>query len=139
MGELTRVGVSLDSQLLERFDRLTRKKGYTNRSEAVRDLIREKLVEEDWAVGGKEVVGTVSLVYNHHSLDLPKRLTDMQHDHHPAVVSTMHVHLDKHNCLEVLVLRGKGKAMRALGEKLVSTKGVKHGRLMLTTTGKGLA
>jgi len=139
MGQLVRSGISLDSDLLARFDDLIGTKGYSNRSEAIRDLIREKLVEAEWAAGSMEVVGTVSLVYNHHALDLPKRLTDIQHEHHPAVVSTMHVHLDAHNCLEVLILRGKGSEIKTLGERLVSTKGVKHGKLALTTTGRDLA
>ena len=139
MGRLTRFGVSLNSQLLRHFDAHIRRKGYANRSEAIRDLIRQELVEAEWTASDKEVIGTVSLVYNHERLDLPKRLTDIQHHHHSAVVSTLHVHLDEHNCLEVLVLRGKGRRMKTLGEKLIAAKGVKHGKLTLTTTGSGLA
>jgi len=136
--QLTRFGVSLSEALLEEFDRLIEEKGYTNRSEAIRDLIREKLVEEEWQADTAEVAGTVSLVYDHHKLDLPKRLTDIQHDHHDLVLSTLHVHLDHHNCLEVLLLKGPANEVRGLGEKLASTKGIKHGKLTLTTTGKGL-
>jgi CopG family transcriptional regulator, nickel-responsive regulator len=136
--QLTRFGVSLSEKLLEEFDRLIDEKGYTNRSEAIRDLIREKLVEEEWQADAAEVAGTVSLVYDHHKLDLPKRLTDIQHDHHDLVLSTLHVHLDHHNCLEVLLLKGPANEVRGLGEKLASTKGIKHGKLTLTTTGKKL-
>ena len=135
---LTRFGVSLSEKLLAEFDRLIDEKGYTNRSEAIRDLIREKLVEEEWQAGTEEVAGTVSLVYDHHILDLPKRLTDIQHDHHDMVLSTLHVHLDHYNCLEVLLLKGPANEVRELGEKLASTKGVKHGKFALTTTGKRL-
>lgn len=136
--KLTRFGVSLSEKLLTEFDRIIEEKGYTNRSEAIRDLIREKLVEEEWQAGTEEVAGTVSLVYDHHLLELPKRLTDIQHDHHDMVISTLHVHLDHHNCLEVLLLKGPANEVRFLGEKLASTKGIKHGKFTLTTTGKKL-
>ncbi len=138
MGQLARFGVSLDAGLLKRFDRLIKGKGYTNRSEALRDLIRDRLVAEEWEAGPEEAVAIVSLVYDHHELDLPRRLTDMQHDHHDVVLSTLHVHLDRHACLEVLVLRGPGRKVKALGERLASTRGVKHGKLTLTATGKAL-
>ena len=138
MGALARFGASLDSELLERFDGHIRRHGYTNRSEALRDLIREKLAEEDWRAGPREAVAVVSLVYDHHALDLPVKLTDIQHEHRAEVVSTLHVHLDEHNCLEVLVLRGRAARIRAIGEKLTSTKGVKHGKMMLTSTGRKL-
>jgi len=139
MEKVTRFGVSLDSGLLEQFDRLNRARGYTNRSEAIRDLIREKLVEEEWKAGDAQVAGTVSLVYDHHFLELPRRLTEIQHDHHELVISTVHVHLDHHNCLEVLVLKGRADEVKAFGESLVSTRGIKHGKLTLTTTGKELS
>jgi CopG family nickel-responsive transcriptional regulator len=138
MGQLARFGVSLDAGLLKRFDALIRRKGYTNRSEALRDLIRDRLVTEEWRAGPEEAVAIVSLVYDHHELDLPRRLTDMQHDHHDVVLSTLHVHLHHHACLEVLVLRGPGRKVKALGEALASTRGVKHGKLTLTATGKAL-
>jgi CopG family nickel-responsive transcriptional regulator len=138
MSGLRRFGVSLESRLLGRFDALNRKRRHTKRSEAIRDLIRKGLVEEEWSAGDNEVVGTVTLTYDHHSLDLPKRLADVQHRNHTAIVATMHVHLDAHNCLEVLVLRGGCEPLKALGESLVATRGVKHGKLTLTTTGRGL-
>lgn len=138
MGRLARFGVSLDSGLLKRFDALIQGKGYTNRSEALRDLIRDRLVEEEWRAGPEEAVGVVSLVYDHHQLDLPKRLMDMQHDNHDVVLSTLHVHLRRHGCLEVLILRGPGRKVKALADRLVSIRGVKHGKVTLTTTGQGL-
>ncbi|MBM4371364.1 MAG: nickel-responsive transcriptional regulator NikR [Deltaproteobacteria bacterium] len=138
MDRTVRFGVSLDATLLESFDRYIEGKGYTNRSEAIRDLIREKLVERQWEAGDNQVAGTVSLVYDHHNLDLPSRLVDVQHDHHDLVISSVHVHLDHHNCLEVLILRGRARDVKAFGERLCSTRGIKHGRLTFTTTGYGL-
>jgi len=135
VGRVTRFGVSLDSELLGRFDELIRGKGYTNRSEALRDLIRDALVAEHWRAGPKEGVAVVCLVYDHGELELPKRLTSTQHDHHGLVVSSLHVHLDARNCLEVLVLRGPGREVKHLGDALVSTRGVKHGRVFLTAGG----
>jgi CopG family transcriptional regulator, nickel-responsive regulator len=138
MTKTARFGVSLDAGLLDKFDDHIDTKGYTNRSEAIRDLIREKLVEREWEAGDVQVAGTVSLVYDHHNLDLPSRLVDLQHDHHNLVVTTVHVHLDHHNCLEVLILRGRARDVKAFGERLCSTRGIKHGKLTLTTTGYGI-
>lgn len=139
MGSVERVGISIDSGLLERFDSFIARRGYTNRSEAVRDLIRDKLVEEEWTGGKKEAMGALTLVYNHASRELAQRLTEIQHKSHATIVSALHVHIDEHNCLEVLILRGKGGEIKTLGDRLISTRGVKHGKLTLTTTGKGLA
>ena len=138
MSELARIGVAIDSDLLAKFDELILQRGYTNRSEAFRDLIREELVRKTWETPESEVVGTVTLVYDHHVRMLSDRLTDIQHDYHHNVVSTMHVHLDHDNCLEVLVVKGKAKAVQKIADTLISTKGVKHGRLTLTTAGKDL-
>ena len=138
MADLVRFGVSLDAALLERFDKLIAGKGYTNRSEALRDLIRDQLVAEEWRGGNDNAVAVVSLVYDHHRLDLPKRLMQEQHNHHDLVNSALHIHLDHHNCLEVLVLRGKAKKIKALADSLGSTRGVKHSKQMLTTTASGL-
>ncbi|HCF60666.1 MAG TPA: nickel-responsive transcriptional regulator NikR [Myxococcales bacterium] len=137
---LERVGISLEGTLLEQFDKLNRLRGYENRSEAVRDLIREKLVEREWESAGQdeERVAVAMLVYDHDSASLAQKLTHVQHEHHRAVVSALHVHLDPHNCLEVLILRGKGSDILAMGDSLVSTKGVKFGRVMLATTGRDL-
>ena len=138
MGELSRIGVAIDSDLLEKFDELIGKRGYTNRSEAFRDLIRGELIAEDWGSPDRDVVGTVTLVYDHHVRLLSERLTDLQHDHHQQILSTLHVHLDHDNCLEVLVVKGKAAAVKKISDALISTKGVKHGRLTITSTGAGL-
>jgi CopG family nickel-responsive transcriptional regulator len=116
MSELSRIGVAIESDLLKKFDDLIAKRGYTNRSEAFRDLIRDELVEQAWESPEKKVVGTVSIVYDH-------------------VLSTLHVHLDHDHCLEVLVVRGKAGEVRKIADTLISTKGVKHGRLTITTSG----
>lgn len=135
MGELCRIGVAIDAGLLEKFDDLIGKRGYTNRSEAFRDLIRNELVEQRWDRPGEPVVGTVTLVYDHHVRLLNEKLTDMQHEHHQHILSTLHVHLDHDNCLEVLVVKGKAGIVKKIADALISTKGVKHGRLTITTTG----
>lgn len=135
---LTRFGISLDQGLLKRFDSLIAKKGYSNRSEAIRDLIRDSLVNEEWESGTKETIGTITLVYSHETRELTDTLTDIQHRYHSAIASTMHIHLDGHNCLEVLVVRGKGKDIRKIADRLIGTKGVKHGKLSATTTGRDL-
>lgn len=138
MSELARIGVAIDSDLLDRFDKLIGKRGYTNRSEAFRDMIRDELVENQWERPEAEVVGTVTLVYDHHVRLLSEKLTDIQHDFHENVLSTLHVHLDHDNCLEVLVVRGRAEAVRKVADTLIATKGVKHGRLTITTTGAEL-
>jgi CopG family transcriptional regulator, nickel-responsive regulator len=139
MAKTVRFGVAMDDDLLWKFDRLIDRKGYENRSEAIRDLIRNLLVEEEWAAGDEETVGTITLVYDHHVHDLQDNLTDLQHKLHESIVSTVHVHLDAHNCLEVLIVKGQSADIKAAADKLIGTKGVKHGRLTMTTTGKELA
>ena len=138
MSELSRIGVAIDSDLLVKFDDLIARRGYTNRSEAFRDLIRDELVEKEWESPESSVVGTVTLVYDHHVRLLNEKLTDMQHDNHRSILSTLHVHLDHDNCLEVLVVKGKAGAVRRIADALISTKGVKHGRLTITTSGAAL-
>ncbi|HZZ85295.1 MAG TPA: nickel-responsive transcriptional regulator NikR [Anaeromyxobacteraceae bacterium] len=137
---LERIGISLEDDLLARFDRLIAEKGYENRSEAIRDLIREQLVARGWteARGDEQRVAVVTLVYGHDSSSLAQKLTHIQHENHLAVVSALHVHMDEHNCLEVLVLRGKAREILRMGESLVSTKGVKYGRVVPATTGEEL-
>jgi CopG family nickel-responsive transcriptional regulator len=137
MDELVRFGVSLDQRLLAEFDRHIRRKHYTNRSEALRDLIRNNLVGDEWD-DDKETVGTITFVYDHHVRDLASKLTDIQHDYHGQILSGMHVHLDHNHCLEVLVVKGKGTDIKKVADALVSVKGVKHGKLTMTTTGKFL-
>src|SRR5713101_7334096 len=138
MSDLSRIGVAIDSDLLEKFDELINRRGYTNRSEAFRDLIRDELVEQTWESPESNVVGTVTLVYDHHVRSLNDKLTDMQHEHHRSILSTLHVHLDHDNCLEVLIVKGKAAVVQKIADALISTKGVKHGRLTLTTSGAEL-
>lgn len=136
--KLIRFGVSADTRLLEKFDAMIIEKSYANRSEAIRDLIRDQLVEHAWTESMEDVVGTLTLVYNHESRELTERLTKLQHHHHSEIISTLHVHLDEHNCLEVLVLKGQSKIIKRLADRLIGTKGVKHGKLTMSTTGKEL-
>lgn len=138
MSDLSRIGVAIDSDLLVRFDKLIASRGYTNRSEAFRDMIRDELVEKAWEKPDSQVVGTVTLVYDHHVRMLNEKLTDMQHDHFHHILSTLHVHLDHDNCLEVLVVKGKAREVTKIADALISTKGVKHGRLTITVTGAEL-
>ena len=132
MSELSRVSISLESALLEAFDRRNGAKGYATRSEAIRDLIRDRLVREEIDEGRGEQVAVVTLVYDHHARELAARLIDKQHHHHELVVSSLHVHLGERHCLEVSVLRGQAAAVRHLGDELLATRGVLHGELILT-------
>ncbi|MDW7651925.1 MAG: nickel-responsive transcriptional regulator NikR [Bacillota bacterium] len=138
MTELVRFGISMNEQLLDVFDKKIVSRGYANRSEAVRDLIRNRLVELEWEDENQEVAGTITLVYDHHVRGLSNLLTELQHNWHDMIQSTMHVHLDHHNCLEVLVIQGPAGRAREVADKLVSVKGVKHGKLSITSTGKQL-
>lgn len=137
--ESVRFGVSMSPKLLERFDESIVRKGYTNRSEAIRDLIRESLVEMEWETNDEEVVGTITIIYSHTTRELADKLTDFQHQAHQAIISTLHIHLDEHNCLEVMVVRGRNNFVREIAERLISTKGVKHGKLTMTSVGSRLA
>lgn len=133
MGNLSRIGVSIDSELLHRFDSFIAEKGYENRSEAFRDLIRDRLVGAVVVSKNALVVGTVTLIYDHHTRLLPEKLTDLQHQSHAIVISALHAHLDHENCLEVVVLRGKSKDVQKLADRLISTKGVQHGQLVMSS------
>jgi CopG family transcriptional regulator, nickel-responsive regulator len=137
---LQRIGISLEDELLEKFDEIIDEKGYVNRSEAIRDLIRGELVQRQWSSSrsDEERVVVVTLVYDHDSSSLAQKLTHIQHENHLAVVSSLHVHMDAHNCLEVLVLRGKAKDIMGIAESLVSTRGVKYGKVVPATTGQDL-
>ena len=135
MAKLARISVSLDEELLKRFDRQIEKEHYPTRSKAIADLISESLVRTQWT-GTKAVAGVVVLVYDHHKRDLTNRLTHVQHDFHGLIVSTQHIHLDHHNCLEIVVLKGKPREVQDLARRLKGTKGVKHGSLAMATTGK---
>lgn len=134
----TRFTVSLPPALLSQFDRVLEEKGYANRSQAIADLIRAQLVEHQQKSDSGEIAGTITLVYDHHKPHLQASLTDIQHDHHDAILSTVHVHLDHHNCLEVLIVRGQASVIRKIADELISAKGVKHGKLTVTTTGANL-
>jgi len=136
--ELVRFSVSMPGQLVAEFDRLIAEQGYRTRSEAIRDLIRERLVQREWQAGEEAVVGTLTLIYDHHVSGLAQRLTEVQHDHVEEIISSLHVHLDHDNCLEVLVLRGRAAELVRVADYLLATRGVKHGKLVLTTSGKGL-
>ena len=128
----TRFSVSLPPKLLDQLDTMTGEKGYNNRSQAIADMIRAHLVEHRQKTGKGEIAGTITLVYDHHKPHLQATLTDIQHDHHDVILSTVHVHLDHHNCLEVLLVRGKAALIRKIADALISAKGVKHGKLSMT-------
>ena len=134
MSSLIRTGISLEQDLLDKFDRLIKQKGYGNRSEAIRDLVRDHFVQEDVA-SNKDVVGTITLVYDHHQPKLSEQLVSAQHDYKGQVLATTHVHLDHHNCLEVIILKGRGIDVKRFADKLLSLKGVKHGKTVITNPG----
>lgn len=137
MAKLVRFGISLEKDLLAKFDAHIRRENYGNRSEAIRDLIRRELVREEW-VEGREVAGAIVLVYDHHKRELVNKLTNLQHDFHKLIISSQHIHLDHNNCLETIVVKGKPEEIKKLADNMKSTKGVKYGSLALATTAKGL-
>lgn len=137
MTKLIRFGVSLEDDLLERFDHLIKEKNYTNRSEAFRDLIRQELVQKQWQAGG-EVAGAITLIYDHHKRELVNKLTNIQHDFGRIIISSQHTHLDHDNCLEIIAVKGNPKEVQKLADNLKSVKGVKHGTLSMSSTGKGI-
>jgi len=135
---LIRFGISMEKELLARLDQEIVKRGYPNRSEAIRDLIRNQLVELDWSQDDEEVAGTITIIYDHHVKGLSDLLLELQHDHHEMIISVMHVHLEHDHCLEVMVIKGRASEARDLAGRLIGVKGVKHGKLTITSTGKGL-
>ena len=135
MPNLSRIGISIDADLLDQFDQFITKKGYENRSEAFRDLIRDQLVRTVVGSSDALVVGTVTLIYDHHTRLLPEKLTDLQHESHEIVISTLHAHLDHERCLEVVILRGKSQDVQRLADRLISAKGVQQGRLVMSAPG----
>lgn len=139
MAKLIRFGISMNADLLEKFDRIVARKGYSNRSEAIRDLIRDELVETEWESEEAEVAGTITLVFDHHIKGLSHLLLEQQHEYHDLILTSTHVHLDHHNCLEVLIVKGKAAEAKKVAEKLISIKGVKHGKLTIASTGRGLS
>jgi CopG family nickel-responsive transcriptional regulator len=139
MSELVRFSVAIPEDLLMQFDNLVARRGLAkNRSEVIRDLIRDALVDEEWDDPLQEIVGTLSIVFNHHASDLQNKLDQIQHAQHEKIISAMHIHLDAHNCLEVIVLKGRSDEIRGIAESILGVKGVKHGRLTTTTTGRFL-
>ncbi|MGA9670251.1 MAG: nickel-responsive transcriptional regulator NikR [Terracidiphilus sp.] len=137
MAQLSRTGVSLDDALLKEFDRLIAKRGYANRSEAFRDLIREALLEET-VESNKPVVGTLTLVYDHHVPNLARKLTEVQHVAGAMILAATHVHLDHHYCLEVIIMKGRGKELQAIADGMLALRGVELGKLVLTNSGASL-
>jgi len=133
-----RFSATLDAGLLEKFDRFLDRHRYGNRSEAVRDLIRRALVEDEWQGGKAPVMGVITLVYDHHQRNLLNRMTQIQHDSQASIISSTHVHMDHHNCLEIVIVKGTPSRIRVLADRLITLKGVKSGHLSAATTGKGL-
>ena len=137
VSKLVRFGVSLEEELLTQFDRLIKQRHYTNRSEALRDMIREELIKKEWTKN-KEVTGAITLVYDHHTRELVTKVLDVQHDYHTCILSSQHIHLDHHNCFEIIVTKGKSKEIEELYQKLKSIKSVKHAGFMMATKGNNL-
>ena len=135
MSELVRFGVSLEKTLLDRFDKLIGEQQYTNRSEALRDLIRRELVQRQWQQGS-DVAGAITLIYDHHKRDVISKVTDTQHAFQEVIISTQHIHLDHHNCLEIVAARGKAEQVQRLADALRSIKGVRHTTLSMSSTGR---
>jgi len=138
MSNLYRFGVSIDRKLIKRFDAAMYKRGYANRSEAIRDLIRDSLVRREWGAD-EEIVGTITIVYDHRVRDLSSRLIQLQHTEANSILSNLHIHLDHHNCLEVIAIKGRASKVQAFADEIIGARGVKHGKLAATTTGKRLA
>jgi CopG family nickel-responsive transcriptional regulator len=138
MSEITRLSISLEAALARKLERLRREAGYTNRSEYLRDVIRGRLVEREWELDS-EAVGTITLIYDHHARQLQEKLTQIQHDHHAATLATTHVHLDHDRCLEVILVRGRAGRIRQIADALRKQRGVLHGGLSMSSTGRNLA
>ena len=135
MAKIKRFGVSLEEELLDQLDRFVRENNFANRSQGIRNLIRERLVAKEWTEG-KEVAGAITLVYNHHKRELLETITHMQHHFLPLIISTQHIHLDGDNCLEIVAVKGKSEEVKKLFRKMKGIKGIKHSSLAVTTTGK---
>jgi CopG family nickel-responsive transcriptional regulator len=135
---VTRFSISMPGDLVRQLDLMSKEKGYLNRSQAVADMVRAGLVEHYGQIGGSEIAGTITLVFDHHKRNIQGLLTDIQHDHGDVIISAMHVHLDHHNCMEVLAVRGRADAIKNVADSLIAAKGVKHGKLTVTTTGESL-
>ncbi len=136
---VVRFGISIPPKLLEKFDEIIKEKGYTNRSEAIRDLIRDLIVKEELKKSEKEGIGVLSIVYEHHKSHILEKIIEVQHEHEKNIVSTLHIHLDKENCMEVIIIRGKIIDVKKIADKIISIKGVKHGKLIMSTATESLA
>jgi len=136
---ITRFSISMPGNLAGQLDAMTKARGFASRSQAIADMVRSHLVEHHARIGAHKIAGTVTLVYDHHKRDIQALLTEIQHDHQGLIISTLHVHLDHHNCMEVLVVRGHGDKVNELANRLTSAKGVKHGKLSITATGKEIS
>ncbi len=137
MSDLVRFGISLDKHLSDKFDKQIKKKGYANRSEAIRDLIRNNFVQQQWE-DQDEVAGAVTIIFDHHKRELQSKITDIQHDFHGIIMASQHIHLDHNNCLEIIAVKGRAKEVKRLSDLLSAIKGVKHGTLNMSTTGEGI-
>ena len=137
MSSIARFGISLDKGLLEKFDKRIESKSYTNRSEAFRDLIRQELVKKEWQ-DAHEVVGAITLIYDHHKRELVNTLLDIQHEFGSCIISSQHIHIDHNNCLEILAVKDSPDKIQRLSDNLKSIKGVKHLTLSMSTTGKDM-
>jgi CopG family nickel-responsive transcriptional regulator len=135
MAKVERFGVSMEPELLEKFDELISARGYTSRSEAIRDLVRQELIKDEWSDPDAEVIGAVTIVFEHHAHELSNVLAELQHSCHDCIICSTHIHMDAHNCLEVIIVRGNSLRVTEIANTLISTRGVKHGKLVSTTTG----
>lgn len=138
MERIVRFSTTIAPKSLERFDEILEERGYANRSEGIRDLIRNFIVASEWETEDGEAVGSLTLLYDHDVRGVSDKLVELQHTHHTSILSSMHVHLDEHNCLEVLIIRGKAKEIKKISDALIASRGVKHGKLVMTSTGKEL-
>lgn len=132
MNNIKRFGVSIEEELLKRFDEIIENRGYNSRSEAIRDLIRDYLVKEKWEVKRERIIGSISIIYEHHIYDLSNKLTDIQHHYHDVIISTLHVHFDEKNCLEIILVKGKVEKVKKLYDEISSLKWVKHTSISIT-------
>ncbi|MGB9811883.1 MAG: nickel-responsive transcriptional regulator NikR [Dictyoglomus turgidum] len=132
MAKIVRFGVSIEEDLLENFDKIIENKGYNSRSEAIRDLIRDYIIKEKWNLKKEKVAGSISLIYEHDVYGLSEKLTDIQHHYHDVIISTLHVHLDEKNCMEVILVRGKVEKIKRLYDELSSLKWVRHTNIAIT-------
>jgi len=140
MSSLIRFGISIEDELLESFDGLSAERGYSNRSEAVRDLMRDALVQSRVAAepDKTEVIASLTLVYDHHARDLSDKMASIQHKHHGLVISVLHVHISQDDCMEVIAMQGNAREVRHLADALLNLKGVKHGKLFITLPAKAI-